>query len=636
MMISALPSNVFAETPLKTVDDSILDNTPIDVVYKYIDLTDPNLHRDGIKQIKKDYDNEELRYSLRSVLQNIPWVRKIFIIMPNEKVRFLKEPDEISDKIVYVNDKDLIGFDSASIITFEFNLWRLKDFGCSENFIYFNDDYFVGKPMKKSDFFYVENNQVVPYVLFNNPVAYGQYEKIKSFGNQMEQDMNKDKHNTHSAKCFQYQKTSSLMFLYEVFKRDILMPCDKLTYFPHNAMAENLSENKEVYDVVKNNYEHQKSCLEAIYRERNSLVGPQVYNFYVLNKYNRKINKVPSAYIDLSETKNRSFNYKLFCINTGGSRDYTEQEYSDAKLTMMNLFPHKTKYEKPDLPIHIAMGLDNNYVYPTLVAMTSVLENANPDTKYDFHLMVPGEFTDKNKQIIKSLESKYKRCSINIINMKDAFKSAKSDSKITTPTYYRLMLPSLLPNVDKIIWLDGDTLTFGDLTEMRNLDMENYYFRGFLDNNINGASSFGIDSDNYICAGVSLINLKALRDNNMQECFLKFIEENNDRLVQHDQTVINVLCHNKIGVLPPKFGIWNYRNEKAAIGDCRRLKEKFRYNEMEFMEAYKAPMIVHYVIGKPWLQKGNLYFMHKWWEYAKKTDYFKEIQQKYVRDKVKT
>ena len=136
---------------------SILDDEPIDVVIKYIDLTDGNLKRDGIPQIKKDYDNEELRYSLRSILKNMPWIRKIFIVMPNEKVRFLKDEDLISDKIVYVKDKDLVGFDSASCTVYELNLWRLEKFGCSKNFIYMNDDYFVGKPLKKSDFFYEEN-----------------------------------------------------------------------------------------------------------------------------------------------------------------------------------------------------------------------------------------------------------------------------------------------------------------------------------------------------------------------------------------------------------------------------------------------------------------------------------------------
>jgi len=69
----------------------ILNNEPIDILIKYIDVRDPDLKREGIHQIEKDYDNEELRYSIRSIIDNIPWIRKIFILMPNEKVRFLKD-----------------------------------------------------------------------------------------------------------------------------------------------------------------------------------------------------------------------------------------------------------------------------------------------------------------------------------------------------------------------------------------------------------------------------------------------------------------------------------------------------------------------------------------------------------------
>lgn len=53
---------------------------PIDVIIKYIDLSDKTLNRTGINQTFKDNDNEELRYSLKSILQNIPWVRKIYIL----------------------------------------------------------------------------------------------------------------------------------------------------------------------------------------------------------------------------------------------------------------------------------------------------------------------------------------------------------------------------------------------------------------------------------------------------------------------------------------------------------------------------------------------------------------------------
>ena len=61
----------------------LIEKEPIDIVIKYIDLEDPSLKRENIKQISKDEQHDELRYSIRSILQNIPWIRKIFILMPN-------------------------------------------------------------------------------------------------------------------------------------------------------------------------------------------------------------------------------------------------------------------------------------------------------------------------------------------------------------------------------------------------------------------------------------------------------------------------------------------------------------------------------------------------------------------------
>ena len=122
----------------------IINKESIDLVIKYIDLTDKNLNRSNITQIYKDNDNEELRYSIRSILQNIPWIRKIFILMPNDKVRFFKSIDEIKEKIIYVKDKDFLGYDTdkdflgydtANNAAFTLNLHRMEKFGISNNFI---------------------------------------------------------------------------------------------------------------------------------------------------------------------------------------------------------------------------------------------------------------------------------------------------------------------------------------------------------------------------------------------------------------------------------------------------------------------------------------------------------------------
>lgn len=330
-----------------------LENTDIDLVYKYIDLTDENLHRDGIPQCKKDYDNNELQYSIRSVIENIPWVRKIFIIMPNEKVKFLKDSSEISEKIVYIKDKDFLGFDSASSVSFEFNLWRLKNFGCSKNFIYMNDDYFIGKPLEKSDFFYEDNNKIVPYALHKNKIAPKQYNNIKKYHHKLKRQI-KNAH-AHSGYAWRYTRMSALLFLCDMLKnKNIKLPHQDLNYGHHNAIGENLTELKEIYDLVNNSYKYADECLRAKFRNTNELQHQTLYTFYILNKYNRKIGDIFGKYIDLSSAQDADFNHRLYCINTGsnktdGGEHYKNIDYIKARIKMMNLFPRRTKYEIPDI-----------------------------------------------------------------------------------------------------------------------------------------------------------------------------------------------------------------------------------------------------------------------------------------------
>ena len=146
-------------------NSDLLEKEPIDVLIKYIDLTDKTLNRTGIHQIKKDFDNCELKYSVRSILQNIPWIRKIYILMPNERVSYFKPKEEIEDKIVYVKDKDVLGFDSENSNVFQYNLHNLKKFGLSENFIYMDDDYFIGQPINKNEMFYEDNGKIYPAII---------------------------------------------------------------------------------------------------------------------------------------------------------------------------------------------------------------------------------------------------------------------------------------------------------------------------------------------------------------------------------------------------------------------------------------------------------------------------------------
>ena len=279
--------------------------------------------------------------------------------------------------------------------------------------------------------------------------------------------------------------------------------------------------------------------------------------------------------------------------------------------------------------VPVAMALDDNYVFPTIVAITSAMENAHETNEYSFYLMHPKEFKEESKAKMKSLEKKYEgKCHIHLINMGEQFKNANDKGHITTPAYYRLALSELLVNLDKIIWLDGDTLVLQDLNQMYDIDMEGLYYRGFLDNNAYGAVSFGVDTDHYICSGVMLVNLKELRKDDVAKKFNDFINENNSKLVQHDQTVINVVCADKIGILSPRFGMFNFIATKERAREYpNALIAKNKYTSEEMLSALNNLCVLH-CVNKPWVD-SNVALGDLWWYYANKTNYYYEIKEKY-------
>ena len=282
--------------------------------------------------------------------------------------------------------------------------------------------------------------------------------------------------------------------------------------------------------------------------------------------------------------------------------------------------------------IHIAYGLDNKYTYPTLVSMISILENASNDTFYTFYLLVEKHlFKEENKIKLKHLEEKYDRCKVIIFELTNENLSNARVNRYPMAAYYRLLLADLIPDVNRVIYLDGDTIVFTDLAEMNNLEMNNNIILGFVDNSFKNAEQFGIKTYKYVTSGVLLINLKKMRKENISKKFFKFIDDNKKNLEQEDQTVINIVLHGRIDLLPPKFGMWNFVNRDDVIkhnnyGD-KKLNIK-AYNEKEFLKAWKIPSILHFVRAKPWKRKTkhtHREFHEKWWYYAQKSDEFENI-----------
>ena len=131
----------------------------IDIVVTWVDGNDPVWRADKAKfstdngdaTASRFRDWDQLKFWFRSIEQNAPWVNKIHFVTYGHLPEWL---DTSNPKLNIVNHKDFIPeeflpvFNSTAI---EVHLHRIP--GLSEHFVYFNDDMFLMKPCKPTDFF---------------------------------------------------------------------------------------------------------------------------------------------------------------------------------------------------------------------------------------------------------------------------------------------------------------------------------------------------------------------------------------------------------------------------------------------------------------------------------------------------
>jgi len=258
--------------------------------------------------------------------------------MPNEKVKFLKPYEDIKDKIIYVNDKDFLGYDSANIFAFSFNLYKMEKFGISKNFIYMEDDYFIGKELKKSDFFYydVKEKKVYPYVI--NTIFF-EMDKGKILKNQKKMYKKKESIKPHSNLGWNFSIMNTDKYFIKKYKIPIIS-----AKFTHCALPENLEDLKEIFQEIQD-YEFINETLFSKTRHVLTLNQPEFINLYQLNIKHRKVHQIKNAYINMEKIKLNKLNIDLFVLNTGGNHKPSEEKYKNLKNIMKRRFPKSTIYE---------------------------------------------------------------------------------------------------------------------------------------------------------------------------------------------------------------------------------------------------------------------------------------------------
>ena len=311
---------------------------PVDIVYTWVDGDDPkwaaekerwsakraaSSKADRVVHDERFRNRNELKYSLRSVEQFAPWVRKIHIVTAGQQPDWLDTSHPkinlIDHRDVYADDTWLPTFNSSGIET---QLHHIP--GLSAKFLYFNDDFFLGQLAEKQDFFL--GNGVLKYFPSDQ----------KAF----EQDIDR-----HSEEYIQADKNAI-----ELFGRDFSSTNrDIMQHSPYP------SDTALLYELEDRYTKEFAACASSRFRSSQDL-RPIAFMQYHFGFHKRM--SVPSSithrYLALWKPtilkqldgveKNRK--YKTFCINDVGLQPERTAEINEAVIAFCErYFPVPSAFE---------------------------------------------------------------------------------------------------------------------------------------------------------------------------------------------------------------------------------------------------------------------------------------------------
>lgn len=201
---------------------------------------------------------------------------------------------------------------------------------------------------------------------------------------------------------------------------------------------------------------------------------------------------------------------------------------------------------------------DENYAVYGGVSVTSLFENNKDADEIYVHFLTSG-FDDSIKEKLKILEEKYHRHII----LYDAEELKQRIIGIgatihdgSYATYYKLFLQEFLPEeVERILYIDDDTVILGNLQELFTMDMQDRPLAivkdsdplPFYDQTPEEAARC-----RYNC-GVMLIDMKKWREKSYQTEIEDYMRTHHNYC--HDQDIVNRMYYEEIRVLPCEYNV---------------------------------------------------------------------------------
>lgn len=239
--------------------------------------------------------------------------------------------------------------------------------------------------------------------------------------------------------------------------------------------------------------------------------------------------------------------------------------------------------------IEFAFSTDDNYAVHLATVVTSIFE-AHRNLNARFHVLDCGISDERRAALAALFDGTASEIEFHPIK-EELTLGASTPSYISSATLARLLLPSILKDVDRILYLDIDIVVVSDLTELWETPLYGN-IAGMVESYWTKYKTYkkkiGLRVDDpYFNAGVIVFDLKAMRDEAISDKFLSYFDESKSWIEFADQDVIN---HCLVGRIKPLSPRWNVPTGVTGWlpGDTITINQALN------QEALEKPAIAHF------------------------------------------
>jgi lipopolysaccharide biosynthesis glycosyltransferase len=265
--------------------------------------------------------------------------------------------------------------------------------------------------------------------------------------------------------------------------------------------------------------------------------------------------------------------------------------------------------------LHVGCAVEAGYVPHSAAMLDSVLQHSGSMDVHVHYMHGRGLPAGSRERLSEMVEGR--GGGISFVEAPDDLCAGLPTAGFTREaTWYRVFAPNLLPNLDRVLFLDADLVAMDSLETLWNTDVSDSYLAAvtnvFEADHLARPLQIGLERpEEYFNAGVMLMNLELLRRDGCVERMRTYGAEHAHELHFRDQDALNAVLAKRRWELHPRWNVMNsfYAYEWGA--------HAFGYAALE--EAKRNPGIRHYEgpdLNKPWHRRywfphGEPYFEHR-------------------------